>query len=56
MRVDPTPWNLMAEVHTAEIEFDRLQGRESRQRALASLRDSWADLDAWYDTQMREAS
>ena len=46
--IDPEPWGLLSDVRDAEVAFDRLQGRESRERALASLRDSWADLDAWY--------
>ena len=48
-RHDPTPWRLLANVSIAETDFDRLQGHESRQRALALMKDAWADLDAWYD-------
>ena len=45
---DSTPWSLLADVRDAEVGFDRLQSRESRERSLAMLRDAWADLDAWY--------
>jgi len=55
-RYDPEPWELLANVRLAEVEFDRLQSGESRRRALASLRDAWADLDAWYDATPQEAT
>lgn len=56
MTWNPEPWDLMANVRHAEVEFDRLQSSVSRAHALANLRDSWADLDAWYSTTPQEAT